>query len=313
MRSLGSISQIISFAKIAETGSLSKAARELNLTPSAVSKSLSQLEERLDVLLVRRTTRSLSLTEQGYAFFNHAQVLLEEIERAAEETSRFRTELHGTLRVTSSIAFGLSQLQPILGRYMSTHPNIKVVLDLNDRFVNLAEEQYDVAVRVTSAKDWNYGARELAPVRWIYCAAPEYIAKNGEPASPLELTDHKCLVYPAMMPNGVWTFRDGSRLQEVKVKPVMVCNSSSAILQAAWGALGVACLPTYVASQSIADGRLVPILPHLRAAVSHTLYAMYFESKHSNPLVRSLLDFLSREIARAPSWDTAIERIYALE
>jgi DNA-binding transcriptional LysR family regulator len=116
-----------------------------------------------------------------------------------------------------------------------------------------------------------------------------------------------------MMPNGVWTFRDGSKWQEVKVQPVLVCNSSSAILQATLDGLGVACLPTYVASQNIADGRLVPILPRLRAAVSHTLYAMYFESKHSNPLVRSLLDFLSREIAQSPSWDAAIERTYALE
>ena len=308
MRSLGSISQIIAFAKIAETGSLSGAARDLNLTPSAVSKSLSQLEERLGVLLVRRTTRSLSLTDQGFAFLNHAQVLLEEIERAAEETNRFRTELAGTLRITSSIAFGLSQLEPIIGRYMEAHPRVTIVLSLDDRFVNLAEEQFDVAVRITSARDWNIGARNLAAVRWIYCAASEYLSAHGSPERPQDLEAHKCLVYPAMLPNGVWTFRKGRRVEEVKVDPVLICNSSSAILQAALGGQGIACLPTYVASSSIVAGDLVPVLPGFRAAMSHTLYAMYFDSKFSNPIVRSFLDFITTDIGSTAPWDEALGR-----
>src|SRR5690606_7937353 len=136
MRVIGSIWQLMAFAKIVETGSITKAARELNLTPSAVSKSLSQLEERPGVLLVKRTTRSISLTDQGYAFFEHARVLLEEIERAIEETNRFRTRIEGALRITSSIAFGLSQLQPLIGRYMEAHPHVTIILSLDDRFVN---------------------------------------------------------------------------------------------------------------------------------------------------------------------------------
>jgi len=118
MRGIGSISQLMAFAKIVETGSLTKAARELNLTPSAVSKSLSQLEERPGVLLVKRTTRSLSLPDQGYAFFEHARGLLEEIERAVESTNRFRTRIEWTLRTTSSIAIGLSPPQPLIARYI---------------------------------------------------------------------------------------------------------------------------------------------------------------------------------------------------
>ena len=306
MRSLGSISQIIAFAKIADTGSLSRAARELNLTPSAVSKSLSQLEERLGVLLVRRTTRSLSLTDQGRAFLSHAQTLLEEIERAAEETNRFRTEPAGTLRVTSSIAFGLSQLERIIGSYMEAYPQVTVVLALDDRFVNLAEEQFDVAVRITSARDWSIGARSLAAVRWIYAATPEYLAAHGMPKRPQDLQAHRCLVYPAMLPNGVWTFQKGRRVEEVKVEPVMICNSSSAILQAALGGRGIACLPTYVASGSIVAGDLVPVLPGFRAAMSHTLYAMYFDSKVTNPIVRSFLDFMSAEIGETAPWDEAL-------
>lgn len=307
MRSLGSISQIIAFAKIAETGSLSRAARELNLTPSAVSKSLSQLEERLGVLLVRRTTRSLSLTDQGLTFLNHAQALLEEIERAAEETHRFRTEPKGTLRVTSSIAFGLSQLEQIIGRYMEAYPQVTVVLSLDDRFVNLAEEQFDVGVRITSARDWSIGSRVLAAVRWIYCASPRYLSMHDMPARPQDLQAHRCLVYPAMLPNGVWTFRKGRRVEEVKVDPVMICNSSSAILQAALGGRGVACLPTYVAAGSIVAGDLVPVLPGFRAAMSHTLYAMYFDSKFHNPIVRSFLDFVTADIGAAAPWDEALK------
>lgn len=306
MRGIGSISQLMAFAKIVETGSLSKAARELNLTPSAVSKSLSQLEERLGVLLVKRTTRSLSLTDQGYAFFEHARVLLEEIERAIEETNRFRTRIEGTLRITSSIAFGLSQLQPLIGRYMEAHPHVTIILSLDDRFVNLAEEQYDIAVRVTAARDWGYAARNLGPIRWVYCASPRYLEKHGEPVRPGDLAGHRCLAYPAMTPNGVWSFRKDDQVEEIKVDPIMICNSSSAILQAVLSGQGIACLPTYIASRSIVERKVSLVLPQYRAAISHTLYAMYFKSKYANPVIRSFLDFVAKEIGDKPPWDAEI-------
>jgi len=308
MRGIGSLSQLIAFAKIVETGSLTKAARELNVTPSAVSKSLSQLEDRLGILLVKRTTRSLSLTEQGYAFFEHARTLLEEIERAVDEINRFRTRLEGTLRITSSIAFGLSQLQPLIARYMEAHPHVTIVLSLDDRFVNLAEEQFDVAVRVTATSDWGYAARHLGPIRWVYCASPRYLKTRGEPLRPSDLVNHRCLAYPAMMPNGLWSFRRDGQVEEIKISPVMICNSSSAILQAVLSDQGIACLPTYVASKSIVAKEVSLVLPQYRAATSHTLYAMYFKSKHGNPLIRSFLDFIADEIGDKAPWDMEIER-----
>lgn len=309
MRNSTSLSQLVIFAKIAETGSLSKAAKDLNITPSAVSKSLTMLESQIGVLLVKRTTHQSTLTAYGRAFFKKVSGILDDMENALDEARSFKEYPKGRLRLTCSIAFGCSQLMEIVGRYMEVYPEVDVQVVLDDRFANLGEEKFDIALRITSDKNWPYSARKLAPIQWIYCASPAYLAQHGTPCCPDDLIlpgKHRCLVYPEMTQHGAWTYWYEGELQEVQVHGGLECNSSLALVTAALNHKGIACLPTYVASGYVLDGKLEILFPSYRAASVHTLYAMYFQSRYTNPLIRTFIDFIVREITPYPPWDNAL-------
>lgn len=306
MRNLGSLSQIIVFTKIAELGSLSSAARELNLTPSAVSKSLSQLEERIGVLLVKRTTRSLALTEHGKSFLERTSILLSEVEETFAQASSFREEPRGTLKLSTSMAFGYAQAYKLIGSYMEKYPAVVTRVVLDDRFVNLSEQDCDIALRITASSDWSYQARRIADIHWVYCASPDYIERFGPLDHPAVLERHRCLIYPAMSPNGAWAFRDNSTIHEVPIRGSLTSNSSLILLKAAIDGQGVACLPTYVVAESILDGDLNIVFPKFRAGMSHTLYAMFFQRKYSNPLIRSFVDFAATEFGPVAPWDVSL-------
>lgn len=310
MKTFASLPQILTFVKIAETGSLSKAARDLCISPSAVSKSLAQLEDRIGVLLVKRTTRSLMLTERGLAFFEKASSILNDMEQALDEANQFKKRPMGTLRLTCSIAFGCAQLSSAVGQYMELYPDVNIHISLNDNIVNLSEENYDIALRITNTDEWGYATTELAPVHWVYCASPDYIDKHEPLTDPEDLKNHKCLVYPVMTANGAWTFQEQEKVRQIKIKGRLVCNSSLALLAAALEGQGIACLPTYVACKSILNGELQIVLPAFRSASVHTLYAMYFSSKYKNPLIRSFIDFLIENWGPIPPWDNELNILY---
>jgi DNA-binding transcriptional LysR family regulator len=306
MKNLASLSQIMVFTRIAETGSLSAAARDLNVTPSAVSKSLAQLEERLGILLIKRTTRSMTLTEGGRALLQRTAAILDNFEEALDETHQFRSQPMGPLRLTSSVAFGCAQLSSIIGRFIEVFPHVQANISLDDRCVNLAEENYDVALRITASTDWGYAARRLASIHWVYCAAPGYLERHGRIETPEDLARHHCLVYPAMTLDGAWTFQRGEEVRHVKVQGRLVSNSSLALLAATLEQHGVACLPTYAVAGNIVAGDLAIVLPHYRAAITHTLYAMYFRSKYANPATRGFIDFIAADLGPEPPWDRAL-------
>ncbi len=307
MKNHASLTQVTVFVRIAELGSLSAAARDLNLTPSAVSKSLAQLEQRLGVLLVKRTTRSLKLTETGKVIFERATAILADVENTLD-AARQHQRPEGTLRVTSAMAFGTRQLSPLIARYLQAYPAVNANISLDDRCVNLAEEAYDVALRITSGTDWDYAARSLAPIRWVYCAAPSYLARHGPVVHPADVEHRDCLVYPAMTLNGSWAFEGPTGLGYVKVQGRMVSNSSLALREAALNGLGIACLPTYFVSDDICKGALELIFPEHRCAIVHQLYAMYFRSRYINPLVRSFIDFVSDALHDTPPWDVVLQQ-----
>jgi len=306
MKNLASLSQLMVFARIAESGSLSAAARELNVTPSAVSKSLTQLEQRLGILLIKRTTRSMTLTEGGRALMQHTAAILENLEEALSETSQFRSYPTGPLLLTSSVAFGCAQLSSIIGRFIEVCPQVQVNISLEDRCVDLAEENCDVALRITASTVWNYASRRLAPIHWVYCAAPGYLERYGRIETPDDLANHRCLVYPAMTLNGSWTFQRGNEARHVRVQGCMVSNSSLALLAATLEQRGVACLPTYVVSGNILSGDLEVVLPDYRSAITHTLYAMYFRSRYTNPTIRGFIDFIADDLGPTPPWDASL-------
>ncbi|SOZ39768.1 LysR family transcriptional regulator [Cupriavidus neocaledonicus] len=304
-KSFATFTQITVFVRVAELGSLSAAARELNLSPSAVSKSLSQLEDRLGVLLVKRTTRSMTLTDSGRIMLERANGILSDVESTLDAT-RQSQRLEGTLRVTCSIAFGSKQLTPIVGRYLGAYPDVDARVTLDDRLVNLAEENFDVAVRITVDTDSGYAARKLAPIHWVYCAAPAYLARHEAILEPSDLMRHQCLVYPEMTMNGAWTFRRETMVQHIGIASRLTSNSSLALREAALQGYGVACLPTYLVSHDILSGHLKLVVPEYRAAISHSLYAMYYRSRYARAVIRSFIDFLVADIGEVPVWDRAL-------
>ncbi|WP_434034867.1 LysR family transcriptional regulator [Cupriavidus sp. a3] len=307
MRSFASLTQLTVFVRIAESGSLSAAARALSLTPSAVSKSLAQLEERLGVLLIKRTTRNLTLTESGRAILEKANDLLTDLEATFDTARSIQGRVEGRLRVTCSLAFGCSQLTPWIARYIDGNPHVEVDVALDDHCVNLAEGSYDIALRITAGTDWGYAARKLSVIRWVYCASPEYISRHDAVSTPEDLSNHQCLVYPDMTPRGAWTFRRDKEIHQVTVKPKLTANSSLALREAALLGHGVACLPTYLVSSDILRRQLVQVVPEYRSAIEHVLYAMYYKSKYANYLVRDFIDFIAECYGDLPPWDLALQ------
>lgn len=300
------LTQINIFVKIAESGSLSAAARELHLTPSAVSKNLSQLEERLGVLLIKRTTRSLVLTDIGKAFLEKSHALISDAEETMNAIRQFSTPT-GVLRISCSVSFGCSHIVPLINSYCEKYPDVLCDIFLDDHCVNLNEEDIDIAFRITSKSDWAYAARKIADINWIYCASPTYISTHSEQIQdPKDISQHDCLVNPSMLIEGGWSFKKDTQHQIINVKGKIASNSSIILKDAAIKHQGIACLPTYVAYTDILNGNLKIVFPEYTCGKSHTLYAMYYPSKFNNPLIRTFIDFSCKHFGETPYWDENI-------
>ncbi|WP_019643486.1 LysR family transcriptional regulator [Novispirillum itersonii] len=312
MRHSTSLSRLEIFVRAAELGSLSKAARVLGVTPSAVSKGLAQLEAELGATLLKRTTRRLSLTEVGAVMLDRASAILRDTDAAITAAMQFRRP-GGVLRVTCSVAFGCTQVSRLLRAFSEAYPEIDVVLTLEDRCVDLSQEDFDVALRITARQDWTDPARRLTAIRWVYCAAPEYLDRHPAVSVPQDLAGHTCLLYPEMTGGAEWGFvRDdgdggngpgqAERPLTVPVRGRVVSNSSLALAEMALDGCGVVCLPDYVAGPHLAAGRLRRVLPQYRARTEHTLYAMYYRSRFSNPAVRVFIDFMAERLGADHRW-----------
>lgn len=303
MRLSSSLSRLELFVKIVNEGSLSKAARSLSLSPSAVSKSLSLLESELGITLIKRTSRHLSLTECGATLFERAKGILQDAEGAVHEALRLRDPT-GSLRVSCSIAFGCTQVSHLVKEFSELYPNIELALNLEDRVVDLSAEEFDVALRITSREDWDFPGRRLASIRWIYAAAPEYLASHSLVERPEDLEHHSCLMYPAMTVQRQWSFSKDGNDFSVKVHCRAVSNSSLALAEMAIGGSGIVCIPSYVAHRYLRDGRLTEVLPDYAPQPKHSLYALYFKSRYNNPAVRVFVAFLSEKFSSGAPWET---------
>lgn len=302
MRHSTTLSRLEIFVRAAELGSLSRAARVLGVTPSAVSKGLAQLEAELGTTLLKRTTRTLSLTESGAVMLERASALLHDTDAAIHAAMQFRAP-SGVLRVSCSIAFGCTQISRVLRQFAEAYPEIDVSLSLDDRCVDLSDQAFDVALRITARSDWSDPARRLAPVRWVYCASPTYLAGRPTIVAPDDLRNHIGLLYPEMTGKGCWGFvRDGV-VTTVEVPCRAVSNSSLALAEMALDHGGIACLPRYVAAGHLAAGRLQEILPGYAPDQEHTLYAMYFRTRFLNPAVRVFIDYLADVLKDGCLWE----------
>lgn len=294
----GYLNQFQIFIKIAETGNLSRAARELGLTPSAVSKSLAQLEHITGNLLINRDSRPFQLTVDGRRILQLAQRVIADIESIAD--GRRVPGMQGeTLRISCSVAFGCTHIPMLSSDFQARYPGVSIEVMLDDRFINLEREDVDVAFRITSeAATQNDDAEQLMDIRWFYCASPEYLRCHPPITVPADLRFHHCLVYPQMTHDGKWMFRHHAKSETVAVIPHLSCNSSLLLLQRALLHGGVACLPDYLACHYINGGKLVRVLSDYDPGVTHRLQARVRHSARDNKTLSLFLAFIKGRLTQ---------------
>jgi DNA-binding transcriptional LysR family regulator len=297
------LSAMAVFARVVEAGSFSAAARGLGLAKSSVSKQVSRLEDELAVRLLNRTTRRLSLTEAGATFLEGCQRMLAEAAAAESAVTHLVAAPRGRLSVSAPMSFGLRQISPILPALLARCPELTIDLALNDRFVDLVEEGFDVGVRIAYLKDSSLIARRLAPSRNLLCAAPQYLAARGVPQSVEDLAGHDCLSYSYQASGDAWRFEGPGGRRAIRVRGRLRANNGEVLLAAARAGLGIARLPSFICGDDVRAGHLKRVLPDLHDPQESAVYAVYPAGRNLSPKVRVFVDFLVERFGGKPYWD----------
>jgi len=285
------------FAAVVDAGSFVGAADELDISKAAVSRIVSELEGRLGVRLLHRTTRRLSLTTEGEVFVDRCRELLVAVGEAEAEVSERSGEAVGVLKISAPVSFGILRLAPLWGGFLAAHPQIQLDITLSDRLVDLVDEGFDLAVRIARLESSSLVSRRLSATRMVLCASPEYLRRHGTPRDPSELADHTVLAYSLLAAGDTWEFQGPDGPVAVKVRPRMHTNSGDTCRAVALGHKGIVLQPSFLVGEDLQAGRLVELLPEYR---SHELgiYAVYPTRKHVLPKVRLLIDYLAQALER---------------
>lgn len=294
------------FARVAEAGSFSEAARRMDISRAAVSKAIAKLEKDLSTRLFLRSTRHLSLTETGIALSEHATRILEEAEHAERAVNSLHAEPRGTLKVSVSSSIGTRHVAPALPCFLARYPKIKIDLTITDHPGDLIEEGYDVQICVTNEPDQNLVARKIAPVRRILCATPQYFQQWGMPKTPEDLEKYNCLDCALSAEQGYWRFNGPEGKIKVPISGTLRINDNDALAQAVLHGLGIALLPTYTIGLELQKGRLQTVLPEYLSVERH-IYACYLPSRHLPIKIRLFINFLSEYIGDTPYWDKSLK------
>jgi DNA-binding transcriptional LysR family regulator len=303
MTAAGGKGEMAAFVRSVELGGFSAAARELELTPSALSKLVTRMEERLGARLLNRTTRRLALTPEGELLFERFRKILQEIEDAENEVVRSRARPRGLLRINTFAAFR-HQLVPGLPRFQERYPEVEVELKLEDRLVDLVKEGADLAVRMAPLEDSSLVARKICDLRRVICAAPAYLARHGTPRVPEDLAHHNCIVIAATPALARWPFDTAKGKHLIEVSGRLSTNSGDALKELAVAGLGIVRIVDMSVGEEIRKGALVPLLTDSHHVEPVPLHAVYVHGRHRSPKVAAMLDFLIENFARAP-WRSA--------
>lgn len=287
------------FVRIVETGSLSAVARELDTTQPTVSKQLTALERHLGARLLNRTTRGLSPTEAGAAFYDRATRILEDLQEAEASLTQLQNRATGTLRISASVAFGQIFLVPSLLEFRGKYPEIHIDLSLNDRFVDLVQEGTDLAIRFGPLEDSQLVAKTLGKSARLCVASPQYLATRGTPSTPEELASHNCITYTYTTSGNEWRFQGDQGMMPMRVFGDFRANNAFAILRAAMEGVGVANLPKFMVRDEVATGALVPLLERY-GPTPVEIHAVYPTARFVSSKLKLLLGFLQEEVRRYP-------------
>jgi len=288
------------FVSAVEQGGFSSAARELGLSPSALSKLVTRLEDRLGARLLQRTTRRLLLTPEGEVFFTRAQRILAAIDEAESEVTEANASPRGTLRLHCGTAFGMHQLALAMPRFLARYPDISMDITISDQPPAAMEEGIDLAIRIGPLDESSMVARRICNLQRVICAAPSYLNRCGTPQTPDDLQRHNCLWITSLPALRRWPFDTEEGIRVVNVGGNVAANTAETVLQLAIAGVGITRLTDVIVGDAIGRGELVPVLTDWHHAEPVPLFATYPSGRHLSPKVKAMVDFLVEEFGDTP-------------
>ena len=291
---------LTAFVRAVERESFSRAARELGVTPSAMSKLVSRLERKLGVALLHRTTRRLALTPEGEVYFERARAIVQAMADAEHEVMGLGQRPRGRLRVNVGTAFGTYVLVPSLPAFKARYPEIELELALDDRVVDLIDAGADLAIRVGAIADQGLAARRLTSLTRVVCASPEYLGRRGVPRTPDDLVTHDCLAIKAVSGQREWPFADGRGVRHVSVRGTIDVNNAQTLYELGLMGVGIIRLADIIVGPAIRDGRLVPLLVDVHRPEELPLFAVYPAVRHRPLKTGAMIDHLVLQCADPP-------------
>jgi len=300
------------FVAVAGEGGFAKAARKAGAATSSVTRRVDALEEHLGTILLNRSTRSVTLTPAGEAYYVQAARILSDLEEANRSVSELSGPPRGLLRVSLPVAFARLHVAPIVSEFLKLCPGIELELLMTDSVVNLVEERIDLAIRIGSLESSSLVARKLAPHRRVVCASPDYLETHGEPRVPADLAKHNCLTFSYSTGDRTWRFGRAGQDEQVRIGGNLCANHSETLREAALAGLGLLLMPTWLIGADLAQGRLKPVLADWQANVGRNasraqqeggVYAVYLPDRRVSAKVHAFTEFLSRKFGSPPYWE----------
>jgi DNA-binding transcriptional LysR family regulator len=293
--------EMLVFCTVVEKGSFVGACEPLEMSKAAISRYVSGLEERLGVRLLHRTTRRLSLTDEGRQFYHQAKEVLAMMGAAEEAVSSAAPEPTGVLRVNAPVSFGITHLGPIWADFMQAYPKVELDISLNDRLVDLVEEGFDAAVRIARMENSSLIGRRLASTRMRLCASPAYLERHPPVLTLADLTHHGVVAYTNFASGNDWLFEGPDGPESVRTRSVVRCNNGDTCRSIALAGGGISLQPSFMVAKDLHAGTLLEILPDYRS-IELGVYVVYPSRKHLPPKVRALVHFLGERFAQ-PEWE----------
>ncbi|QWE17030.1 LysR family transcriptional regulator [Polynucleobacter sp. AP-Nino-20-G2] len=283
--------EITTFTAVVDAGSFVKAADRLGMSKAAVSRHLVDLETRLGIRLLHRTTRKLSLTEEGELFYGRCKEILETLESAENEITSHTDDVSGHIRINAPFSFGIRKLSPLWGIFHQKYPKVTLDVVLSDRLVDVVDEGYDIAIRIAALTNSTMVSKKLTTTRIILCASPTYLKEHGIPKQPADLVNHQVINYSYWAGKEEWSFDGPKGKESVNIKPFMQTNNGDTCLVAALAHQGIVLQPSFIVGDAIRAGDLVEIMPQYKS-IELGIYALFPTRQHIAPKVRVLIDYL---------------------
>lgn len=302
---MGQLEDMNMFIRVVDAGGISRAAEQMDIAKSAISRRLVGLETRLGVSLLNRTTRTSSLTEAGQSYYERAIKVIDDVIELNAITTNSRCALEGTIRLAAPLSFGLAHLAPAIDVFAKEHPKLTINIDFSDRQVDLVEEGLDLAFRIADLKDSSLIARKISPINIILCASPDYLKKHGKPNTPTDLNNHRLLHYNVSGSSN-WKLTDiKGKQHSINISAKIIANNGDFLKDMAVAGHGIVSSPTFISWKAIATGDLVPVLSDYKLPQLNA-YAVYPQTRYLSQRTRILIDFLVERFGDNPYWDQNI-------